>query len=52
MVYTFHRKGGFYPLNLASDEAALENVKSNPGTLRVVNESAQRVIYDIRKGEE
>ena len=35
MIYIFHRKEGWYPLELESDEAAIENAQINPGTERV-----------------
>ncbi len=36
-VYIFHRKDGWYPLELPSDSGACENAECNPGTVRVVN---------------
>lgn len=43
--YSFHRKTGFYPLILQSDEEAIENAICNPGTIRVVNEITQVVVF-------
>ena len=43
--YTFHRKEGFYPLVLQSDEEARANAICNPGTIRVVNEINQAVVF-------
>ncbi len=41
--YVFIRKEGFYPINLQSptpdktdDEYAIDNAKSNPGTIKVI----------------
>jgi hypothetical protein len=45
MIYTFHRKEGFYPIELSSDEEAMANVESNPGTIKVVNEETRETIY-------
>jgi hypothetical protein len=45
MIYTFHRKDGFYPLELESDSEAIANAISNPGTLRVVNEVTKKEVF-------
>jgi hypothetical protein len=34
-IYSFFREEGWYPVELMNDEDALENVKYNPGTVRV-----------------
>jgi len=49
MIYTFHRKDGFYPLELSSDEEAIENALCNPGTLLVINENTSITIYELDK---
>lgn len=46
ILYTFHREGGFYPIVLNSDEEAIANAKCNPGTLKVVNEFTEEIIYN------
>lgn len=46
-IYTFHREDGFYPIELANDAQAAHHVLFNPGTLKVVNETTGRVVYDI-----
>ena len=46
MVYTFHRKEGFYLLELKSDEEAIENAKCNPGALKVINEITGKIVYE------
>ena len=43
--YTFHRKEGFYPLILQSDEEAIENAVCNPGTIKVVNECSMKTVF-------
>lgn len=49
MIYTFHRKEGFYPLELNSNEEAKANALRNPGTLKVVNEITKEIIYQEEK---
>lgn len=44
--YTFHRADGFYVLQFGSDDEAKDNGECNPGTLRVVNELTQDVVYE------
>lgn len=34
-TYIFFRAGGWYPVKLRDDQAAIENVHANPGTIRV-----------------
>ncbi len=41
MIYLFHRKDMFYPLELKDDADAVANAKCNPGTTKV-----ERVVYD------
>ena len=43
--YTFHRKEGFYCLVLQSDEEAEANGISNPGTLQIINELSEQVVF-------
>lgn len=44
--YTFHRKDGFYPLMLGSDDEARGNAECNPGTVRVVNEITKDEVWN------
>lgn len=46
-IYTFHRKDGFYPLQLNSDDEAIANAKCNPGTLKVVNEITGETVFEL-----
>lgn len=48
-VYTFHRDGGFYPLELKDDAQAVENAKRNPGTVRVLNALTGEQVYPERR---
>lgn len=48
-IYTFHRKEGFYPIELPSDEEALRNVRCNPGTIIVVNMTTGKTVFNERK---
>ena len=43
-TYIFFRAEGFYPVNLPGDNAVPENVRLNPGTLRV-EDLAGRVVW-------
>ena len=45
IVYTFHRKEGFYILELESDEDASANAKCNEGTLMVVNVLTGDIVF-------
>ena len=49
-IYTFHRKDGWYPIELTNDVEAAHHVVFNPGTLKVVNEKTGNVVYEIGKG--
>ena len=62
MLYTFHRKDGWYPLELpdvietanggkTSDQVALDCVACNPGTLKVINKSTGKVLFDAGQQE-
>lgn len=44
--YIFHRKDGWYPLQLESDFEARENAECNPGTLKVVNGLTEEVVWE------
>lgn len=44
MVYLFHRKEGFYPLELSSDKEAVANAVCNPGTLKVTD-TKDRIVF-------
>lgn len=46
MIYTFHRADGFYPIELVNDIEAAHHVLFNPGTIKVVNEETEKVIYE------
>lgn len=45
-IYTFHRVGGFYPLELADNATARQNAIANPGTIKVVNEATGAKVFD------
>ena len=45
-LYTFHRKEGFYPLELADDDDACRNAECNPGTIRVMDIHG-RVVWPV-----
>jgi len=45
-TYTFHRADGFYVIHFPDDVAALAQVKENPETLMIVNQSTQTKIYE------
>ena len=47
MIYTFHRKEGWYPIEFEDDEEAIRNVMCNPGTLKVVNEETEEIISPL-----
>ena len=55
MIYTFHRVDGFYPIEMpphptkTPDQVALDCVPLNPGTLKVVNEQTNKVVYDANQ---
>jgi hypothetical protein len=42
-LYVFVRAGGFYALELASDDDARKNAECNPGTIRVENQNGESV---------
>lgn len=44
-IYTFHRAGGFYLLELGSDEEARANAECNPETVKVVNEITGETVW-------
>ena len=48
-IYTYHRQDGFYPIELVNDIEAAHHVLFNPGTLKVVNETTGKVVYDTAK---
>ena len=45
-VYAFHRENGWYPIEETSDDRITEHVARNPGTLRVVNQTTGKVVFD------
>jgi len=45
LIYLFHRKDGFYPLELENDTEAIQNAKDNPGTIKVTDMHNKRVVY-------
>ena len=45
-LYTFHRSDGFYPVELVNDVEAAHHVLFNPGTVKVVNHTTGKVVYD------
>lgn len=47
MIYIFHRKEGFYPLELPNDADARANAECNPGTTRVTNETTGEQIWPV-----
>ena len=49
MIYIFFREHAWYLLELNNDQEVIENVKSNPGTIRVETVSG-KVIWE-QKGE-
>jgi hypothetical protein len=44
-TYLFFRAGGFYPVELP-EATVLDNVASNPGTLRVEEAETGKVVFD------
>lgn len=46
ILFTFHRAGGFYPIELESNESARANAEANPGTEMVVNEITRDVVWE------
>ena len=52
-IYTFHRpidgREFFYPIVLDDDDQARRNAECNPGTLKVVNEMTERVVWPIQE---
>lgn len=46
MIYTFHRKEGWYPVELVNDLQAAHQVLFNLGTIRVVNKETGKVVYE------
>jgi hypothetical protein len=50
-VYIFHRKEGFYPVELPNDKVALDCVPCNPGTTkieRVNKDGSQETIFILQ----
>lgn len=45
-IYTFHRQNGWYPIELVNDIEAARHIPFNPGTVKVVNETTGKVVYD------
>ncbi len=45
-VYIFHRKDGWYPLELMSDEDARANAKCNPGTIKVEKALTGEIVWE------
>ena len=45
-TYIFHRKEGWYPVELRNDQEALDCVPLNPGTLKVTDANG-RVVWAI-----
>ncbi|MHB8109688.1 MAG: hypothetical protein ACYDHW_06620 [Syntrophorhabdaceae bacterium] len=43
MTYIFHRAEGWYPIDLANDQQAIENALINPGTIKVMQ--GDRVVW-------
>lgn len=50
-VYTFHREDGWYPIELVNDIEAAHHVLFNPGTIKVVNETTGKIVFDAAKPE-
>lgn len=47
-LYTFHRTGHFYPLELRDDEDARANAECNPGTLKVVRWPGEVTVWTAK----
>jgi hypothetical protein len=48
-IYTFHREDGWYPIELVNDIEAAHHVLFNPGTVKVVNETTGKTVYNQHK---
>jgi hypothetical protein len=45
-TYTFHRADRFYVIDLVDDDDARQNAECNPGTLKVIRWSPDKVLND------
>ena len=43
VIYLFHRKEGFYPLELRDNEEAIQNATCNKGTLMITTVDGEKV---------
>lgn len=48
-IYTFHREDGWYPIELVNDMEATHHIAFNPGTIKVVNFTTRKVLFDENK---